>query len=133
MILVHDSARPLFEMQYLPPLLEAAERTGAAALGTAVTSTIKHVSSNHIVEKTLDRTHLWEIQTPQAIKRDLFFKAFEHMHAHNLEATDDISMIEMLNLPSEIVPCTPRNLKITTPFDLILAETLLSKDLCATN
>lgn len=127
-ILTHDSARPFIELQYLPPLLEAVRRTGAAALASPVTSTIKQCQPNKIVEKTLDRSRLWEIQTPQALRRDLFFKAFDYIQKHNLEVTDDLSMVEAMGHAAEIVPCTPRNFKITTPFDLAVAEVL-----CATN
>lgn len=127
-ILTHDSARPFFETKYLLPLLEAARRTGAAALGAPVTSTIKQCFPSKIVEKTLDRSLLWEIQTPQAIQRDLLFQAFAHINAHKIDVTDELSMMERLGLPAEIVPCTARNMKITTPFDLAVAEVL-----CATS
>lgn len=127
-ILTHDAVRPFIEKNYLIPLLEAVRRTGAAALGTPVTSTVKQCRADHIVEKTLDRSHLWEIQTPQAFRRDLLFKAFDYVKKHNLEVTDDLSMMEALGHPAEIVPCSPRNFKITTPFDLAVAEVL-----CATN
>lgn len=127
-VLTHDSARPFIESKYLKPLIEAVHRTGAATLATPVTSTIKQCNPNKIIEKTLDRSALWEIQTPQAMRRDLFFQAFEYIRKHNLEVTDDLSMVESMGHPAEIVPCTPRNFKITTPFDLIVAETL-----CATN
>ena len=66
----HDSARPLLEKaHYIEPLLAAAHRTGAAALAAPVTSTIKQCTPDHIVQKTLDRSTLWDIQTPQAVRR----------------------------------------------------------------
>ncbi len=133
-IFIHDSARPFPEAHSIPLLLEAVRSTGAAALATPVTNTIKRCSPQGIVEQTLDRSQLWEMQTPQAIRRDLCFEAFRHIQTHNLQVTDDLSMIEALGLPAQIIPSSPRNFKITTPFDLALAETLIQKGLsCATN
>lgn len=123
-VLAHDSARPFVEENYLSPLLEAIKRTGSAALGCPVTSTIKQCSPNRIVEQTIDRSTLWEIQTPQGMKRDLFFECFDHVHKNALDVTDELSMCEHLKKLSEIVPSSPRNFKITTPFDLTVAETL---------
>jgi len=127
-VLTHDSARPFIESKYISPLLEAVRRTGAATLATPVTSTIKQCQTNKIIEKTLDRSLLWDIQTPQALRRDLFFQAFAHIQKNNLDVTDDLSMVEAMSHPAEIVPCTPRNFKITTPFDLTVAEAM-----CATS
>lgn len=127
-ILTHDSARPFVEVKYLPLLIEAIHRTGAAALGVPVTSTVKQCNKAKIVEKTLDRSCLWETQTPQGMKRDLFFKAFEYANEHRLEVTDDLAMVEAMGLPAEIVPSSARNFKITRPFDLAVAKTI-----CAIN
>lgn len=119
MVLIHDAARPFFDPAYLPALLEAAERTGAAALATPVTSTIKECTADRRVKKTLDRSTLWEIQTPQAIRHALLLKAFQEVKQ---EVTDDLSMIEAMGHPTELVPSSPRNFKITTPFDFIVGE-----------
>lgn len=127
-IFTHDSARPFFETKYIPLLIEAVQSIGASSLGAPVTSTVKQCNPHHIVEKTVDRSRLWEMQTPQAARRDLFVKAYEHVRKHNLEVTDDLAALEAIGHFAKIVPSTPRNLKITTPFDLSLAEFL-----CATN
>jgi 2-C-methyl-D-erythritol 4-phosphate cytidylyltransferase len=123
-IFIHDAARPLIEAKYLPPLLEAAQSIGAAALGVPVTNTIKQCSLNQIVEKTLNRAELYEIQTPQAIQRALLLQAFAYVQKEGLEVTDDLSLIEALGVKPKIIPSSPRNIKITTPFDLFLAEKL---------
>lgn len=125
-VLTHDSARPFVEAQYIPPLLQAIRRTGAAGLATPVMNTIKQCNSSHIVEKTLDRAHLWEMQTPQGMRRDLFFKAFNELKGR--EVTDEMALVEAMGLPCEVVPSSSRNFKITTPFDFAVAKTL-----CATN
>lgn len=128
MIFTHDSARPFFEAKYIPLLIDAVRSTGAAALAAPMTSTIKQCDAHHLVEKTLDRSRLWDMQSPQALWRTLMIQAFEHIQKHNLEVTDDLSMVEAMGLPTRIVPSTSRNFKITTPFDLAVAETL-----CATS
>lgn len=128
MIFIHDSARPFFEAKYVPLLIDAVKTTGAAALATPMTSTIKQCTVNHLVEKTLDRSSVWNMQSPQALWRTLMIRAFDHIQKHHLTVTDDLSMVEAMGLPTRIVPSTPRNFKITTPFDLAVAETL-----CAIN
>lgn len=127
-ILIHDSARPFFEAESIPFLLEAVNKTGAAALASPIVSTVKECDLNQIVEKTLDRSKLWEIQTPQAIRRDLLLQAFAYTQKNKIEVTDDLSLIEAIGHPTQIVPSSPRNFKITTPFDLAVAEAL-----CALN
>lgn len=128
MIFTHDSARPFFEAKYIPFLIDAVRTTGAAALAAPITSTIKQCTATHLVEKTLDRSRIWDMQTPQALWRTLMIQAFDHIQKHNLDVTDDLSMVEAMGLPTRIVPSTPRNFKITTPFDLAVAEAL-----CATS
>ena len=92
-----------------------------------MTNTIKKCNAKGIIEETLDRTVLWEMQTPQGMKRDLFFESFDYVHQHHLNVTDDLAMCELIWKKGEIVPSSPQNFKITTPFDLAVAETL-----CAT-
>lgn len=127
-VLTHDAARPFVEKDLLLPLLEAAHRTGAAALGVAAVNTIKLCDSKNEIIKTLDRSQLWEMQTPQILKRSLFFSAFQMVHEQQIEITDDVSLAEWVSHPAEVVPSSPKNFKITTPLDLRLAEVL-----CATN
>lgn len=124
-VLTHDSARPFVEEKALYDLMDAIERTGAGALGTPVTSTIKETDVNRVVKKTLNRSNLFDMQTPQGMKRGLFFKSFEFIHKNGIDVTDDLSMCELIGAPSEIVPSSPNNFKITTPFDLRVAETML--------
>lgn len=125
-VLTHDAARPFLDSAGLRSVLAAVQRTGAAALAAPVSSTIKEAYPTHLVKRTLDRSTLWEMQTPQALLRSLFFSAFEHALRNNLDLTDDLSLAESVGHPAEIVPYTPRNFKITTPFDLAVAETLLA-------
>ena len=124
MICVHDSARPFVEKSHILTLLETAHTTGAAALAVPATNTIKRIGANGQILSTLKREELWEMQTPQAIKRSLFLKAYEHAQKKNIEATDDLSLVEAMDVPCSIVKGAPTNFKITTPFDWVIAEAL---------
>ena len=131
-VCVHDSARPFIEKEPFLTLLYEARSIGAAALAVPATNTIKEVDAGQRVRRTLPRHELWEMQTPQAIRRSLFLQAYAHAQAHHLEATDDLSLIEAIHEPAVLVKSSPRNLKITTPFDWTVAEQLsLDRALCA--
>merc|ERR1711937_800945 len=99
---------------------------GAAVLGVPVKSTIKEVNTDQLVVRTPDRATLWEVQTPQCIKPELLRKGFEKVKAENLEVTDDVSIIEQLGEPVRITTGDYYNIKLTTPEDLQLAESVLS-------
>lgn len=129
-VLTHDSARPFLERKDLLAFLETLHRVGASALASPVVCTIKQCDPKRRVEKTLDRSKLWEMQTPQGLKRSLFFQAYEYADQKNLSVTDDMSLAEAFGHPVELVPGSPRNFKITTPFDLAVAKTLLEES-CA--
>lgn len=126
LILIHDSARPFLEAKHLNSLIEAGRRVGAATLAAPVCCTIKQCDRSKKVEKTLDRSRLWEIQTPQALFADLLRRGFESVIEDNLEVTDDVSIAEAIGHPVEIVTGSPRNIKLTTPFDLAVAQTILN-------
>lgn len=128
-VCTHDSARPFVEHEVFLSLLEKTLETGAATLAAPVISTIKQSNASHIVDKTLDRSNLWEIQTPQAMRRDLFTEGIERVSSLGITVTDDVALAELLQKTVAVVPSPHRNFKITTPFDLALAKTLL----CAIN
>ena len=127
LILIHDAARPFIESTQLAALIETGLRIGAAALAVPVSSTIKECDPLKMVKKTLSRSGLWEMQTPQALWADLLHRGFQLVKERGLEVTDDVAIAEVLGHPVEIVAGSPKNLKLTTPFDLAVAQTLLRK------
>ncbi len=129
----HDSARPFVREKEILALLDKAVEMGAATLAAPVISTIKECDESGKVEKTLDRSRLWEIQTPQAMRRNLFERGFLHVEEQRLEITDDTSLAELLGAPVAIVSSPHRNFKVTTPTDLTIAQTLCERLLCATH
>jgi 2-C-methyl-D-erythritol 4-phosphate cytidylyltransferase len=124
-IIVHDGARPLLLKEDIENLKEATFTYGAATLATPAKVTIKEATADGLVDKTLPRDKLWEIQTPQMIKRSWLTEGFDFARAHSLDVTDDVSLIEPLGHPVKLVPGSPFNIKVTTPIDLILMKELL--------
>lgn len=124
LVCIHDSARPLIDIPLVQRVLIAAEALGAAAAGMPIKCTVKQCNSLGQVINTPDRSSLWEIQTPQVIEFSLLHRAFLHAQKYSLDVTDDVSLVEQLGLPVQIVKGSYSNIKITTPEDLILAENL---------
>jgi 2-C-methyl-D-erythritol 4-phosphate cytidylyltransferase len=123
-VVVHDAARPLAS----PTLFEAvvAAVTGRSAADGAipvlpVTDTLKRVSGSQVVT-TVDRGELVAVQTPQAFRAAVL----RHAHREGAEATDDAALLELIGATVRTVPGDPRNLKLTVPDDLLLAQILVS-------
>lgn len=121
-IAVHDAARPVFIDPWIDDLFAKAESTGAAIFASPVTSTLKRADGKKIVE-TVDRSNLWQAQTPQVFRRELLVEA--HNQSGASDATDDAELVQRLGHDVTIVPCSPLNLKITTKEDLRLAQLAL--------
>ncbi|MFM9059746.1 MAG: 2-C-methyl-D-erythritol 4-phosphate cytidylyltransferase [Planctomycetaceae bacterium] len=120
MVAVHDAARPCLAQAWIDRVFEAGARTGAAILATPVTATLKRVGPGDVITGTVDRTGLWEAQTPQVFARDLLAKAFATAAAG--QPTDEAQAVEALGHAVTVVPGSPINLKITCREDLKLAE-----------
>lgn len=120
-LLLHDAARPFVTPRAISNVLEAIARCGAAAVGVPVTDTIKEIEGTTI--RTLDRSRLVAMQTPQGARVDLLRKAHESAAA---DATDDLALIEAIGVQPEIVPGDPGNFKITTEEDLARARAVVA-------
>ena len=123
-VVVHDAARPLAAPWLFTRCLESLAGADAAIAAVPVTDTIKEGGDE--VERTLDRSRLWAVQTPQAFRRDALEAALAQPAEVLRAATDDASLIEQAGGTVRFVRSSPENLKITTPMDLRLAELLLS-------
>ncbi len=126
-VVVHDAARPLVTPGLIDAVVEelAAEPDAAAVIAAAaVSDTVKEASDEGRVQRTLDRSRLWAVQTPQAFRADALRDALEK--AGDLaDATDDAMLVEERGGKVLIHSSPPENLKVTTPFDLRVAELLL--------
>jgi 2-C-methyl-D-erythritol 4-phosphate cytidylyltransferase len=123
-ILVHDAARPFVEPQVIDAVIRVARDGVAAIAAVPVTDTIKEVSAedDRRVVRTVPRERLWRAQTPQGFPRALLVEAHERARRAGLSATDDAALVERLGAIVVVVPDSPRNVKITTPEDLMWAE-----------
>jgi 2-C-methyl-D-erythritol 4-phosphate cytidylyltransferase len=121
---VHDGARPLISWQVIDRVVRAANTYGAAAPGIPVKDTIKTVQGG-IVKNTPDRSTLFAIQTPQIFDFDLLRGALKKAEADGAQVTDDCSAVERMGMSVKIVEGDERNLKVTTPMDLLIAKMLL--------
>jgi len=121
-LLIHDGSRPLIRKEDVLKLLEEGMSTKAAALASPIKNTIKQVSANKHVEKTLDRSVLYEMYTPQLLAREVYEKGYQA--AKGVPLTDDVALAECINHPVKIVIGCASNIKITYPIDLKLAEIL---------
>ncbi len=124
-IVVHDAARPLVEPELFRRALTALEDADAAVAAAPVADTIKEAGADRVVARTLDRSRLWAIQTPQAFRRAALERALDVPDEVLAAATDDAWLVERLGGRVVIVDAPARNFKITTPHDLWVAESLL--------
>jgi 2-C-methyl-D-erythritol 4-phosphate cytidylyltransferase len=124
-VAIHDAARPLLTRAVLDRTLEAASRGVGAVAAVPLADTLKRVDADHAVVETVDRTRLWQAQTPQAFPRSLILNAYARAHADGARGTDDAALVERYGGSVVVVEGDPRNLKVTHPGDLATAHVLL--------
>ncbi len=122
-VLIHDAARPLVSSKDILNLLDKVRQYQAVSLAMPVKDTIKIVDAENFVRETPDRQNLWLTQTPQGFQIDLLRKAYHQVR--DLSAfTDDAAIVEAAGWQVKLVEGSYRNIKITTPEDLLIAEVL---------
>ena len=119
-VLIHDGARPLVTNDIIKNTIDSTVKYGAVSVMTKTTDTIKEVDENGRIIKTIDRSKLYNTQTPQGFKTDLIKSAHEKLKDGSY--TDDASMLEKLNVPVYIVNGSYTNIKITVKNDLDFAK-----------
>ena len=125
-VAVHDGARPLVTGSEIEATIEKAEETGAACLVAPVTDTVKEVGGG-MITRTLDRTKLRRALTPQAFRYEIIQKAFASTDLGE-QVTDECLLVERLGYPIAYVEGSARNIKITVPEDVRLAEVFLRNE-----
>ena len=127
-VVVHDAARPLVSRGLVDGCVAALERTGAdgAIAAAPVTDTVKEADDGGRVLRTLDRSALWAIQTPQVFRADVLRRALDVDEAQLAAATDDAFLVEVVGGSVTVVEAPRENLKVTTALDLRVAESLLA-------
>lgn len=123
-VLVHDAVRPLVPRGCIVACLAALAARPAAVVALPCAATVKEAAADGSVARTVPRERLWLAQTPQGLRRAEALAAFARAAAEGWTVTDDAEVMERAGYPVALVPGDPRNLKITTPDDLALAEAL---------
>jgi len=124
-VLVHDAARPFVDRAMVDRLLIALKKNKAAIVGVPVKFTVKKIERRTLnIQETPARDLLWEAQTPQGFHKDVLVKA--HARQSKGEATDDAILVERMRGRVKMVMGSYRNIKVTTPEDIILARQLLA-------
>ena len=126
-MLVHDAARPLIDRATIVRCIEGAAAHGAVIAAVPVKDTLKKVGVAEAIEQTIDRSGLWQAQTPQAARRSLLEQAFAAAEQSGFVGTDEASVLEAAGIAVRVVAGSERNLKITRPEDLLVAEALLQE------
>ena len=126
LVLVHDAARPLADAALVGRIVDAAARHGAAVPCIPVPDTVKRVGALGMVEETVPRETLLLAQTPQGFRTEILRRAHDEAARQAVVATDDVALVERLGLPVAAVAGSRRNIKITNPGDLRVAEVLLA-------
>ena len=125
-VFIHDCARPLVQVEQLVALHKIVRTEDAVVLAHRVTDTIKkHQGEGRL--QSLDRDHLWAMETPQVFSRELITRAYARVAAKKLRITDDASAVEFLRHPVALLENAYPNPKLTTPADLPYLEFLLSQ------
>jgi 2-C-methyl-D-erythritol 4-phosphate cytidylyltransferase len=124
LVLVHDGVRPLLSQKIISRVIAQARRSGAAIPAVPLEDTIKEVARGEVI-RTLGREGLFRVQTPQGFSYSLLGKALRQAREEGYYGTDEAGLVERAGHKVTIVAGDPRNIKVTTPADLKIAEALL--------
>lgn len=127
LVLIHNGANPLVSPEEISKVIDGAKKYGAALLAQPAKDTIKAADKNGLILKTIPRENLYLAQTPQAIEYKLAKEVFEKAIKDGFQGTDDVSLVERAGKPVRIIPCSYKNIKVTTRDDLKITETFISK------
>lgn len=126
LVAIHDGARCLVTHEVICRTLMHAMVCGPCAAAVPVKDTIKVANAEGRVQSTLDRSGLFAMQTPQVARLSVLITAFTRAKKSGFTATDDLSVLEAAGIAVDLVPGDERNIKLTTPFDLMIARAILS-------
>jgi 2-C-methyl-D-erythritol 4-phosphate cytidylyltransferase len=129
-VAIQDAARPCTSHALIAATVAAAREMGAAAAAQPVTDTIKESGDGKLIERTLDRSRLWAVQTPQTFRVSIIRRALAAVRQKGLLVTDDTAACELIHQPVQLVLSPEPNPKVTRPEDLACVEAVL-RDLAA--
>lgn len=124
-VAIQDAARPCTTAELIAATIQAARETGAAVAAQPVTDTIKETVDGKIIARTVDRSKLWAVQTPQTFRVEVIRRAIAAAREKNLNLTDDTAACELIGQSVQLVKSATPNPKVTVPADLPFIESLL--------
>jgi 2-C-methyl-D-erythritol 4-phosphate cytidylyltransferase len=124
-VAIQDAARPCTNEALIAATVAAARDTGAAVAAQHVTDTIKESGNGKLIERTLDRSRLWAVQTPQTFRVAVIRRALAEVRRRGMLVTDDTAACELIAQPVQLVLSSQPNPKVTRPEDLLCVEALL--------
>lgn len=127
-VLVHDAARCLTPRSVILEVIDSCNRFGSGIPGIPAVNTMKYSKDGMVVDSTVDRMGLYEIQTPQGFRYDSLYNAYLSAYRNNFSATDDASVMEFAHEKIRITSGSKKNIKITEKDDLMLAEAFLTNE-----
>ena len=126
-VVIHDAVRPFVSGDLIGRAVAAAREFGAITVGVPVKDTVKEVTAEGWVKKTVTREGLWLTQTPQAFRRPIIIAAYKKAAAEGFYGTDDASLVERMEIPVRMIPGESDNIKVTTPEDLLLGDLIIRR------
>lgn len=123
-VVVHDGVRPLVTPFMIDRGVRKCKKHGACVYATRATDTVK-LAKNGSVKTTLEREEVYLTQTPQVFRKSLLLKAYINAYEREIEAPDDAYLLELMGIPIKILNGVRENIKVTSPLDLRLVETLI--------
>lgn len=125
---IHDAARLFISPSEIQDAIDAAARMGAATVAVPSIDTILMDDGQGMLQETPERHRLWACQTPQVFRAEIIRSAHREALARAMEVTDDATLVRRCGYPVKLVSGSPRNFKLTTPTDLLVAEALIAKE-----
>ena len=122
---IQDAARPCTTADLIAATIQAARETGAAVAAQPVVDTLKETADGLTISRTVDRSKMWSVQTPQTFRVEIIHRAIAAAREKNLNLTDDTAACELIGQPVRLVKSVSPNPKVTVPADLPFIETLL--------
>jgi 2-C-methyl-D-erythritol 4-phosphate cytidylyltransferase len=126
-VAIHDAVRPLVTSEAIDRTVAAADKSGAAILAIRAVDSIKKVVDLEI-QSTLRRSEIWHAQTPQCFHMDILKRAYANAVENKLSPTDDSELVENIGVKVSVVEGDNKNIKITLPEDIALAEIILTTE-----
>ncbi|MGH7950834.1 MAG: 2-C-methyl-D-erythritol 4-phosphate cytidylyltransferase [Limisphaerales bacterium] len=124
-VAIQDAARPCTDEKLIAATIDAARKTGAAVAAQIMTDTVKESGDGKTILRTLDRSKLWSVQTPQTFRVEIIRRAISVARNKNLILTDDTAACELIGQSVQLIPSATPNPKVTVPADLPFVENLL--------